>query len=87
MKMNRKGSRKNNGVYFLLPIILFFSIIGFVVFSVAQKISEEMSKSATQNLSESLDLIKCTIESILKNEAEFQAMIAHEIAISENPEK
>ncbi len=86
MKMNRNGSRKNSGIYFLLPIILFFSIIGFVVFSVAQKISEEMSQSAIQNLSESLDLIKCTIESILKNEAEFQTMIAHEAAMSEDPE-
>ena len=46
-----------------------------------------MSASAIQNLNESLDLIKCTIESILKNEAEFQVLLASEIASSKDPEE
>ncbi len=71
----------------LFSIIIVFSILGGVVFSVSQKISREMSDSAIQNLSESLDLIECTIEAILKNEAEFQKLIAQETANEENPEE
>ena len=48
---------------------------GAVVFSVPKKISVEMSQLALQNLSESLDLIKSTIEAILNKEAEFQKRI------------
>ena len=59
----RRGTRKiDKGVSLLLSIILVFCIFGTVVFSVSRKISEEMSESAIQNLSESLDLIKSTIE-------------------------
>ena len=46
-----------------------------------------MSDSAIQNLSESLDLIKCTIESIFNNETEFQMLIAQELARVDNPEE
>ena len=45
-----------------------------------------MSEAAIQNLNESLDLIKCTIESILDKEAEFQKLMAQEIAMREEPE-
>lgn len=78
---------KNKGTSLLFSIIIVFSILGGVVFSVSQKISREMSDSAIQNLSESLDLIECTIEAILKNEAEFQKLIAQETANEENPEE
>ena len=54
-----------------------------IVFSVSQKISKEMSESAIQNLSESLDLLQSTIEAILRSEAEFQSLIAQEIARAE----
>lgn len=56
------------------------------MFSVSQKISKEMSESAVQNLNESLDLIKCTVESVLNKEAEFQQLMAQEIAMQEEPE-
>ncbi len=79
--------RKNKGIYFFLPIILIFCILGTLVFSISQKISREMSDSAIQNLSESLDLIKCTIESIFNNETEFQMLIAQELARVDNPEE
>ena len=69
----KQGKRKiDKGLSLLFSIILVFSILGVVVFSVSRKISVEMSQSAVQNLSESLDLIKCTIEAILNIEAEFQ---------------
>ena len=45
-----------------------------------------MSAAAIQNLSESLDLIQSTIEAILRSEAEFQKLIAQEVARAEDPE-
>lgn len=71
----------------LLSIILVFCILGAVVFSVARKISLEMSASAIQNLSESLDLIECTIEAILNKEAEFQKLMAQKVAVADNPKE
>ena len=83
MEQNEAGKKKGFPLFF--SIILVFCILGAVVFSVAGKISREMSASAIQNLSESLDLIQCTIEAILKNEAEFQTMIAQEVAAAADP--
>ncbi len=79
--------KKTPGVSLLLSIVLVFCILGTVVFSVAQKISREMSASAIQNLSESLDLIQYAIEAILNNEAELQVLLAKEIGMSEDPEE
>lgn len=67
-------------------IIIVFCILGSVVFSVSRKISKEMSSAAIQNLNENLDLIKCTIESIWNKEAEFQKLMAQEVAARENAE-
>lgn len=52
---------------------------------VSRKISREMSASAIQNLSESLDLIQSTIEAIFRSQADFQALIAQEVARSDDP--
>lgn len=76
---------KKRGVLLIVPIILFFSILGAVVFVVAGNISTEMSASAVENLSENLDLIRGTIEVILKREAEFQKLLAQEIAVIQEP--
>ena len=82
----KQGKRKiDKGLSLLFSIILVFSILGVVVFSVSRKISVAMSQSAVQNLSESLDLIKCTIEAILNKEAEFQKLMAQEIALALTP--
>ena len=70
----------------MLSIVLIFCVLGTVVYTVSQKISREMSAAAIQNLSESLDLIQSTIEAILRSEAEFQILIAQEIARAEAPE-
>ena len=86
MKGPTNTRKKVGGASLLLSIIMIFGIFGAIVFSVSQKISREMSASAIQNLSESLDLIQSTIEAILRSEAEFQEMIAHEIARAEDPE-
>ncbi len=44
-----------------------------------------MSASAIQNLSESLDLIQSTIEAIFRSQADFQALIAQQVARSDDP--
>ena len=85
---NKQSIRKlDNGFSLLLSIILVFCILGAVVFSVSRKISVEMSDAAIQNLSESLDLIKSTIEAILNKEAEFQQLMAQELASADDPEE
>lgn len=86
MKRNKQERGTDKGFSLLLSILLVFCILGVIVFSVSQKISKEMSKSAVQNLNESLNLIKSTIESVLNKEAEFQKLMAQEIALLEDPE-
>ena len=85
MKETSTKQENRRGFSLLLSIILIFSVFGAVVFSVSQKISKEMSASAIQNLSESLDLIQSTIEAILRSEAEFQELIAREVACADDP--
>ena len=87
MGKKEKRGRINSSISLLLSIVLVFCILGTVVFSVARKISKEMSSSAINNLSESLVLIKGTVEAILIKEAEFQKLIALEIATIEKPEE
>ncbi len=87
MREKQKRNRKDRGIPLLVSIITVFGLLAVVVFSVAGKISSEMSASAIQNLSESLNLLQCTIEAILENEADFQKMIAQRIAASEDPKQ
>lgn len=76
----------NKSVSLFFSIILVFGILGVIVISLSRKISMEMDASAIQNLSESLDLIGSTIEAILNKEAEYQQLMAQEIAAAEEPE-
>lgn len=85
MKNEQVGEKKNKGISLLFSIIVIFCVLGIVIFSVSHKISRQMSASAIQNLSESLDLIQCTIEAILNKEAEYQKIMALEIAETEDP--
>ena len=87
MKKKQNENKVDKGISLFLSIILVFCTIGVVVFSVARKLSVEMSEAAIQNLSESLDLIECTIEAILNNEAEYQKIMAKEIAAMDDPEE
>ena len=86
MKEKQDKREKQKGLSLLLSIVLVFCILGTIVYTISRKISQEMSTAAIQNLSESLDLIQCTIEAVLRNEAEFQILIAQEIARAEDPE-
>ncbi len=85
MKKQQKNGGQNKGKVLLCSIITVFCLLGAFVFVMSQKISEEMSSSAIQNLSESLDLMKGTIEAILRKEAEFQKLMAQEIAVLPDP--
>ena len=90
--MDKKQKRKEKdgkipGISVIVPIILVFCILGGVVFSIARRISNEMAEAAVSNLGESLDLIKGTVEVILQKEAEFQKLMAEELAISDDPEQ
>ncbi len=87
MRKQRDESKKDRGISLLVSIILVFLIFGVIIFSVSRKMTKEMATSATQNLNESLDLIKCTIEAILNKEAEYQRLMAQGIAVMEEPEK
>lgn len=88
MKENRKRIKEGGGgrgFLLIVPIILVFCVLGGVVFSVSRKLATEMSQSAVDNLEESLDLIKGTVEVIIRKEAEFQKLMAKEIASMEDP--
>lgn len=87
MKEKKNKINSDKKITLLLSIIFVFCIFGYVVFSVSQRISSEMSDAAVLNLNENLDLIKCTIESIWKKEAEFQKLMAHEIVKMEDLEE
>ena len=87
MKKRHKKGKSGNGPGLILSILLTFCILGTIVYFVARRISSEMSQSAISNLSESLELVRGTIEAILDKEAEFQKLMAQEILVMENPEK
>ncbi len=86
MKKKPVNRRKQNGLPLLFSILLIFCIFGTIVFSISREISKKMSEAAIQNVSESLDLLQCTIEAILRSEAEFQILVAQEVARVQDPE-
>ena len=87
MKAKFIKGNKRKGQRLLLSIVLVFCAMGAVVYLASRQVSREMSSAAIQNLSESLDLIQYTIEAILRSEADFQTLIAQEIARAEDPEE
>ncbi len=84
--LKTKRNRINAGKAFILPILLVFFILGSFVFHIASRISEEMSQSAIGNLSESLNLITGMVEALYQREAEYQMLIAEELALADHPE-
>lgn len=85
MEKNHQKSKKGRGIALILAIIAIFCVLGTVVYSVAGKISSQMSQSAVDNLSESLELLEGTVQAIFKKEAEFQKLLAEEIASADDP--
>lgn len=87
MKNKKKENKADGGRSLLFSILIVFGILGAFVFSVAHRISREMADSAIQNLSESLDLIESTIEAVLDKNAEYQRLMAQEIAMAPDMEE
>ena len=85
MKKEPKKREQRRGLFLPLSFLLVFCVFGAIVYTVARRTSREMSSAAIQNLSESLDLIQCTIEAIFNSEADFQLLIAQEVARAEDP--
>ena len=68
--VEEKERTGKSGKKALISLILsFFLILGCLVFLIATRITKEMSQSAIGNLSESLNLLKGTIEVLIKREA------------------
>ncbi len=88
MVFRKKEKTKQSGgsKALIVTILLIFCILGSVVFYVERMISAQMSEAAVENLSENLEMLKGTIQAILYKEAEFQSMLADEIALLERPE-
>ncbi len=79
----KKDSRK---ILIALILVVFLTLGSFVIF-IAARISEEMSLSAIGNLSESLELLKGTVEVLFQREAQYQKLIAEELGIIGDPEE
>ncbi len=88
MKILKKKTKKkfHSRTAFIITILLSFCILGAVVLSVERKISAQMSEAAIESLSEKLELLKGTIQAILYKEAEFQSLLATEVALLDQPE-
>ena len=87
MDKEKKKKGTDRGKVLITSILLFFGILAAVVFAASRRITAEMSRSAIDNLSESLNLIGGTIETILQLEAEHQKLMAKELSISDDPEE
>ncbi len=86
--MKRENQEKKSSRKILITLILtVFLILGSFVFFIAARISQEMSQSAIGNLSESLELLKGTIEVLYQREAEYQKLMAEELSIISDPEE
>ena len=86
MAKRQRQNKSGRGNILIVTIVLTFIILGTVVYSLAGQISSQMSQSAIDNLSESLGLLRGTIQAVLQKEAEFQKLIAQELATLEDPE-
>ncbi|MCM1399189.1 MAG: ATP-binding protein [Clostridium sp.] len=76
----KKRSELHKKCMLVVPFIIVFCILGAVVFRASKQISSEMSQAAISNLSENLELISNTIETLMNQQASFQKMIAQELA-------
>ena len=87
MKKRENQEKTTGRKRLIIPLIIVFFILGSFVFFIARRISTEMSQSAIGNLSESLELLKGTVEVLFQREAQYQKLIAEELAIIEDPEE
>ena len=70
----------------VIVVLAIFVAMGASIYGVARQTYDDMSEAAIQNLNENLNLIENTVEAIMRSEAEFQELIAEEIAAAPDPE-
>lgn len=80
------NSEKKTYARWIIVVLLIFAVMGASIYGVARKTFDDMSDAAIQNLNENLNLIQNTVEAIMRSEAEFQQIIAEEIAAAPDPE-
>ncbi len=83
--MEGNGGKKTYGRWVVVVLVI-FAIMGASIYGVAKKTYDDMSAAAIRNLNENLNLIENTVEAIMRSEAEFQQLIAEEIAAAPDPE-
>ena len=86
--MDRNGaSEKKIYGWWIIAVLLIFAVMGASIYGVAKKTYDDMSEAAIRNLNENLSLVENTIEAIMGSEAEFQQLIAEELAATPDPEE
>ena len=81
-----KNGHKRAFGRWVIVVLAIFVAMGASIYGVARQTYDDMSEAAIQNLNENLNLIENTVEAIMRSEAEFQELIAEEIAAAPDPE-
>ena len=82
--MEGNGEKKTY-IRWIVAVVLIFALMGASIYGVAKKTYDDMSDAAIQNLNENLNLMRNTVEAIMRSEAEFQQLVAEEIAAAPDP--
>ena len=79
------NGEKKTYIRWIVAVVLIFALMGASIYGVAKKTYDDMSDAAIQNLNENLNLMRNTVEAIMRSEAEFQQLVAEEIAAAPDP--
>ena len=86
MKTTENAVRDRKGFARLtLVIVLIFAVMGASIWAVSKKTSDDMADAAILNLNENLNLMESTVEAIQDGEAQFQRLLATELAAAGDP--
>ena len=86
MKTTENAVRDRKGFARLtLVIVLIFAVMGASIWAVSKKTSDDMADAAILNLNENLNLMESTMEAIQDSEAQFQRLLATELAAAGDP--
>ncbi|MFR7404023.1 MAG: hypothetical protein ACLUW6_05205 [Coriobacteriaceae bacterium] len=86
MKTTENAVRDRKGFARLtLVIVLIFAVMGASIWAVSKKTSDDMADAAILNLNENLNLVESTVEAIQDSEAQFQRLLATELAAAGDP--
>ena len=66
--MEGNGEKKTY-IRWIVAVVLIFALMGASIYGVAKKTYDDMSDAAIQNLNENLNLMRNTVEAIMRSEA------------------